>query len=313
MADRMIKTVINTILLAGYFSFTDIHFAEAANTPGGESACVPGKPANEIIQSCTKLISLPDIDGQARRTALMIRGNTYSSLNETNLAIADYVDAQKIGYSVDVAIGLGGLYINSGKSDEAIIEFSKIIDTGNGNANIFNYRGMAFENAGKYEEAISDFNKSLLLAPNLLGALNNRAAAYAKQGNWDAAVKDIDSVLTKNPDMPVALVNRCAFQERAGKVDLGLQSCNKAEQLDPANYFILSNIGFIYYEVGRFKEAIAYFDRSLKLLPNDAKTLYGRGKAEEKLGQAAESEADIAAAERIQPDVAAFLATGGFK
>jgi len=313
-SDRTSKAMVKALLLGGYLWLTSHHIAEAANTTGNElTTCVSGKPVKETIEGCTKVMSLPSIDEPTRRAALLIRGNAYYSINELELASTDYVSAQKISYSTDVSFGLGSIYINSGKSDEAIVEFSKIIDAGDGSANVFNHRGMAFENAGKYEEAISDFNKALFLAPDLLGPVNNRAAAYAKQGNWNDAVKDIDTVLAKNPDMPIALVNRCTFQVRAGNADLGFRSCDRAEHLDPNNAFILENIGFVYYDAGRFMEAIDYFNRGLRLAPGRATALYGRGKAEAKLGKSSDSEADIVAAERIQPNIASFLATSGFK
>jgi tetratricopeptide (TPR) repeat protein len=227
-SDRTSNPMMKAFLLGGYLWLISYHVAEAANTTSNEiTTCASRKPVKETIDGCTKVISLPNIDEPTRRTALLIRGNAYLSANELELASADYVNAQKISYSIDVSFGLGSIYINSGKSDEAIVEFSKIIDAGEGSANVFNHRGMAFENAGKYEEAISDFNKALFLAPNLLGPLNNRAAAYAKQGNWEAATKDIDAVLSKNPDMSVALVNRCAYQAHAGNSKLVFNHATK--------------------------------------------------------------------------------------
>jgi len=306
--------MLKALCFAGLFLPLCSDVLEAANIPLPEvTACIPGKPPKETVESCTKIMSLPDLDPVARRNAFLIRGTAYYLLNELGLAAADLRSAQNIEATSEVSLSLASLYINAGKSEDAIREFSKVIDAGKATAQIFNGRGAALENAGRYDEAIRDFNEALTLDPNLLMVVNNRAAAYAKQGNYPAAVKDIDAVLAKDPDMPVALLNRCMFQERAGQLALGLVSCERAEHLDPDNSFLVMGIGFVYYEAAHFEKAIEYFNKSLRLVPNDAKALYARGKAKVRLGNSFEGDADVVAAERIQSDVGAFLATSGFK
>lgn len=287
---------------------------EAAPTGNEEpTTCVPGKPADEAITGCTKILSLPDIGQPERVRALLIRGDAYSSLNQLTLAAADYESAQKISYSPNVSVVLGRIYVNTGKSDEAIAEFTKIVDVGEATAQIFNLRGAAFQNAGNFDASIADFNKALFLKPDFLMAINNRAAAYAKKGDIQSALKDIDTVLATDPNMPMALVNRCGLLAREGQFDQGRPSCDKAEHLATDNYLVISGIGGAYYDAGRFEEAIGYYARSLRLMPNNARVLYLRGTAEEKLGKTEDSKADPMAAEAIQPDIAAFMTKGGLK
>lgn len=291
-----------------------LNASQAANIPNGEStSCVPGKPAPETVLACTKIISLPDLPTASLREAHLIRGNAYWAASEWPLATADYEAAQKISWSPDVSTALGGLYVNLGRSDDAIKEYTKIIDAGAGTGLIYNARGAAFQNAGKYDESIADFNRAIDLMPKLLVAVNNRAAAYAKKGDYKSAIKDIDAVLAASPDQSIALVNRCMFLERDGHFDQARPVCEHALHVDPDNYFVVLGVGQVYYEQGRFADTVQYCDYSLRLQPNNPRALYTRGMAKNKLGDLAGGQVDITAAAQIQPDIVAFMAKGGMK
>ncbi len=64
-------------------------------------------------------------------------------------------------------------------------------------------------------------------------------------------------------------------------------------------------------KLGQYDSAIADYGAALKLDPKLAGSLYGRGIAEAKKGDNADSIADIAAAEAIQSDIAHEFANYG--
>ena len=76
---------------------------------------------------------------------------------------------------------------------------------------------------------------------------------------------------------------------------------------------VISAIGVAYYYGKQFDEAIKYYNRSLRLLPNYAVAIYLRGMANSKLGKDEESKADFSEAERIQPGIGAMIAKTGIK
>jgi tetratricopeptide (TPR) repeat protein len=276
-------------------------------------ACLPGKPVNETIEACTKVLSDPDIEPQTRANALVIRGDAHFRANEFDLARPDFEEARKIKDFPALTRALGQVYMVLGKTDEAAAEYTKLIDAGPATAELYSARGGAYQNAGRFDDSIADFNKVLALKPNDLLALNNRAAAYWKKGDLAAAIKDLDAVLAINPDMPIALINRCHILTRQGHFDEGLPSCDRAEQLDPNNYFLLTALGAVRYDAGQFESAIAYCNRSLKLMPRMAPALYLRALAKTKLGMEEESKADMAEAIQFQPDIVAMMARSGMK
>jgi tetratricopeptide (TPR) repeat protein len=63
--------------------------------------------------------------------------------------------------------------------------------------------------------------------------------------------------------------------------------------------------------LARYEEAIACYDSALRIRPNSAYSLYGRGLAKRRHGQVAEANADIGKARLIDAQVAERFADYG--
>ena len=61
--------------------------------------------------------------------------------------------------------------------------------------------------------------------------------------------------------------------------------------------------GILYFNTGDNVDAVADFNKAIKLDPKDAKALYGRGLAKRRKGDATGGDADMAAAKALDPDV----------
>jgi tetratricopeptide (TPR) repeat protein len=95
---------------------------------------------------------------------------------------------------------------------------------------------------------------------------------------------------------------------------MALADCNESLRMDPNNNVgALNARGFVHLRLGRIDEAIADYDAAIKLYPKFPPALYGRGLARLKKGDRAGSDADIAAAKVIWPDVAKEFAKHGFE
>jgi tetratricopeptide (TPR) repeat protein len=69
--------------------------------------------------------------------------------------------------------------------------------------------------------------------------------------------------------------------------------------------------GLIYLKLGEWDLAIADYDSALRLDPQLATSLYGRGLARLKKGDTSEGSADVAAAEKLEANIVAdFLRYG---
>ena len=87
---------------------------------------------------------------------------------------------------------------------------------------------------------------------------------------------------------------------------LALKDCNGAvsRSAKGSNAGILDTRGFVRLRLGDNDKAIDDYDAALKLNPQSAGALYGRGIAKIRKKKNAEGEADITNAEKIAPKIA---------
>jgi tetratricopeptide (TPR) repeat protein len=87
-----------------------------------------------------------------------------------------------------------------------------------------------------------------------------------------------------------------------GKYDEALADYNRSLELRPDNPAILNNRGRTYDELGRYDEALADYNRSLELKPDDPVTLNNRGITYHKLKRYDEALADYNRSLELRPD-----------
>jgi tetratricopeptide (TPR) repeat protein len=114
-------------------------------------------------------------------------------------------------------------------------------------------------------------------------------------------------------DLGIGLISACWTKAVADHLETALDLCNEALPVAPQySSYTLDSRGFIYFKQGQLEQAVADFNAVLKQDPKKAASLYLRGLAQLKLGNA-DGAADIKAAELIQPDIAAEYARYGIK
>lgn len=136
-----------------------------------------------------------------------------------------------------------------------------------------------------------------------------RGTAYRRGGDGakaDADFKEairLDSIPLESGNMEALLYNdRCWARAIAGfEIDLALADCNEAIKLRPNFTAALDSRAFLQLKRGLFREALADYDAVLKESPKDPYSLYGRGVTKLKSGDATGGNADIAAANALQP------------
>lgn len=134
-------------------------------------------------------------------------------------------------------------------------------------------------------------------------SLPQRKAAYQQDAR--TAIQNADTALQTAPQNAAALNNRC-FARAVMKVDLdkALDDCDQAIKLKPGNAPLLDSRAFVLYQQGKFQDALQAYDAALAINGKLAVALFMRGHTKDKLGDTAGKDADIAAAVKIQPNVA---------
>ncbi|MGN6278332.1 MAG: hypothetical protein ACTHM8_06390, partial [Sphingomonas sp.] len=159
---------------------------------------------------------------------------------------------------------------------------------------------------GAYAAALSvdPDNDDIAAQRDYLIALSGDPKPYAAR---------MDARLAKKPDDADALNEACwARAMFRSDLDAAQKDCDKAlaTQRDAAT---LDSRGLVGLQRGDWAKAASDYGEAIGLRPNQASSLFGRGVARKRLGDAAGSKADIAAATLIDPKIAETYALYGVK
>jgi tetratricopeptide (TPR) repeat protein len=119
--------------------------------------------------------------------------------------------------------------------------------------------------------------------------------------------------INRQPNNSSARNNRCWARAILGEphqLKQALDDCNEALRLRPNDPYAFDSRGFVYLKMGDFNKAIADYDQSILLggdkltSGEEASSLYGRGIAKLRKGDADGGNNDIRAATKRKPNIA---------
>lgn len=158
---------------------------------------------------------------------------------------------------------------------------------------------------GKYGDALLYYDKAIEVSPRLAFLYRNRAEAYEQIGQFARAIDDYTAYLQIDPSKAYILNNRCWLRALQGQMlNVALDDCNKSLQLNSGNAYALDSRSLVLYRMGNYAAAIADATAALNANPKVAGSLYVRGLAKLKSGDATGGDADIAQAKQLDPSVA---------
>ncbi|WP_281004558.1 tetratricopeptide repeat protein [Notoacmeibacter ruber] len=124
------------------------------------------------------------------------------------------------------------------------------------------------EAAGLYDQAINALQESGEEAD--WNFYYRRGMAYERLKEWDKAEPDFRRALQLEPDRPEVL-NYLGYSlvDRNEKLDEGLNLIRKAVDARPDAGFIVDSLGWAYYRLGRYEDAVRELERAIALIPED--------------------------------------------
>jgi tetratricopeptide (TPR) repeat protein len=154
---------------------------------------------------------------------------------------------------------------------------------------------------------------ALAIDPDNDDIAQQRDFATALAGDPQPYVARMEAALAKEPNDGDALNGACwARAMFRSELDKALSECDKALAGNPDAY-ILDSRGMVRLQRGDWAKAESDYGEALTMQPDLASSLFGRGIARRRLGNAAGSKADIAAATLIDPRIADVYASYGVK
>lgn len=124
----------------------------------------------------------------------------------------------------------GTAYYNTGRLNDAKLDFDRSIMYNSKLATAFNNRAGIFINTAKPKDALTDLNKAIALDPAFANAYSNRGIALAMLGD-KKAIDDLNKAVVLEPANPRMYYNRAAYWMNANRKDLACNDVAKARQL----------------------------------------------------------------------------------
>jgi tetratricopeptide (TPR) repeat protein len=129
----------------------------------------------------------------------------------------------------------------------------------------------------QFTEARAAYAELIAKHPQAAFFETRMARAYHAEGNTAKAIEHLRSALQKEPENVEAKLLLGQTLIDAGQAEEGKQiltSVDDAKVTDPAVFF---NVGIDLIKQGKHADAIPWFDRTIKLFPNDPDAYYWRG------------------------------------
>ncbi len=146
---------------------------------------------------------------------------------------------------IDALSALGNIYRSRKLFQEAADTYDKAIaklaSPGRANWDLFYFRGIARERIKRWPEAEADLRKALELLPEPLGRERALVLNYLGYSLVDQHLK----------------------------LDEALDMLRRAVELRPRDGYITDSLGWAYYRLGRYAEAVRELERAMELRPSD--------------------------------------------
>jgi tetratricopeptide (TPR) repeat protein len=235
--------------------------------------------------------------------AVRLRGAVHADQEQYEKALADFDTALQMEPD-DAATHLerGKVLVELKKYDEAVASLDKAGELAPQSAAPLIQKARIYGIQSKLDKALEALNLAHTLEPANPAVLLLRASVYQEKDDAEKALADVDQVLKAHPDLPIAMRFRASILAQSGKFDLAARQLEELQKSEPADLEVELQLGLFYSAEKQYKKAIEKFQAVLEKQPENAVALRGRGDVLLSLGRQAEAIADYEKAIKIDPD-----------
>ena len=208
-------------------------------------------------------------------TIQLVIGQLYDSSNQHEIANAVYdaipsTSPMKAMAVVRIADNLDAM----GDRPEAIRRLSNIVTTNPTDVDAISVLGDLYRTDKQYQAAADAYTKALGVTggstPGDWRFYYVRGIAYERSDKFPLAEKDFLHALDLNPNQPQVL-NYLGYSwvDKGMNLNRALDMIQKAVQASPNDGYIIDSLGWAYYRLGRYGDAVTQLEQAATLRPND--------------------------------------------
>jgi len=209
------------------------------------------------------------------------RGEARFWLKEWNAALGDFDHALVINPELAEAHAWRGHLLSERGEHEAAVEALRqavALD----DANPWNHYTLACAllAGGNPDEARIEFTVALTLDDRFIDAYVGRAMTQAELDDFETAQADMNSALAIASYDPVVLNGQAWFyawyrHDHLGEAEQMAQQAVAGAESDLERAAYLDTLGWVYYQQGRYEEAVATLEEAVRLATVEGEVVYG--------------------------------------
>lgn len=207
--------------------------------------------------------------------AALLAGDLLFEAGQYDLAAESYATVpEDSDQYVEAQLGRADAIEEGGDIDTAIEVVTILADERTGLASVQAALGDILRRADRCTEAITAYDAALSLVdttqPRIWFVYYTRGMCHHRQEDLVAAEADLRQALILNPEQPNVL-NYLGYSlvEQRRNLDEALGMIERAVAARPDSGYIIDSLGWVYYRLGRFEDAVEPMERAAALLPTD--------------------------------------------
>ena len=218
--------------------------------------------------------ALEEDPGFARAQAGMceVAIQRYNSTNATDMVgVAEDACREALQTDPDLKeteIALAKLYLAGGRHEQAEAVFRALLRRSPRDAEVHVGLGRALAKSNRRDEAERSFQEAIAVEPGYWHTYNSLGVYLFEIGRNREAAEAFERVTELAPRNPTAYNNLGAALLAAGDLEQSASAFEQSTQIEPSRE-AYSNLGTLYYYLGRFAEAVEVYTKAIALAPED--------------------------------------------
>jgi tetratricopeptide (TPR) repeat protein len=206
-------------------------------------------------------------------------GNYAAALLHFDDALNKTLDKAKllINNRAEIYSTRGATYIHLKQYDQAISDFSKVIEINPQLVEAYNNRGFAYYALQQYDKAIADYAKIIQINPQDAEAYTNRGITYTDLQQYDQAMADFAKAIQIDPEYADTYYHRGLAYQKLNEIMPAKADFAKAIEVNPQYAEAYNSRGIAYYYLQQYEQALADFSKAIEIYPEYAEAYYDRG------------------------------------
>jgi lipoprotein NlpI len=224
--------------------------------------------AETAITIATQILGVTGISNDDKANLLFQRAQAEGWLGKNDPAIADFEEALRlVPTHFGARAALADLLAASGKYDQALAAYNKVVESFPESPLSYNNRGMFLQRQRKYDEAIADFTRAVERDPNYFYSYTNRGFTMLETDNPTAAQADFTQSLKLNPQQAFVYNLRGLSKLSQGDLTGAIQDQRAAVEMNPKDPVARGDLGFLLTFGDDYAAALPEFDAALAIDP----------------------------------------------